>query len=196
MSANILKDAIQQVSVTDDFDPRMICLTWFNMPVMNTYSVNVSLPFALTKWWDWNSNVRGSIYEQRMAPDAPKTRHTMAQWSSQMTFKLPLNFFVDCDYFGMTDAVVSNVRVKGLHNLSMTLKKRFGDAWTVTCALRNLVASRQNLVFTQDDFERRVTVDGFGTKLCVRLGVSWNFKSGKAFRAKSVESGSDSESRM
>lgn len=196
LSANILKDAIQQVSVTDDFDPRMICLTWFNMPVMNTYSVNVSLPFALTKWWDWNSNVRGSIYEQRMAPDAPKTRHTMAQWSSQMTFKLPLNFFVDCDYFGMTDAVVSNVRVKGLHNLSMTLKKRFGDAWTVTCALRNLVASRQNLVFTQDDFERRVTVDGFGKKLCVRLGVSWNFKSGKAFRAKSVESGSDSESRM
>ncbi len=196
LSANIIRDAIQQVTVTDDIDPRMIRLTWFNMPVMDTYSVSVNLPFTLTKWWDWNTNINGLIYEQRMAPDAPKTNHPMAQWSSQMTFKLPLHFFIDCDYFGMTDAVVSNVRVKGQHRMSMTFKKRFGEAWTVTCALRNLVSSPQDLVFTQDDFERSVVVDDFNSKFEVRLGVSWSFKSGKAFRAKSVESGSDGESRM
>lgn len=174
----------------------MVRLTWFNMPVMNTYSVSVNLPVTVAKWWDWNTNINGLIYEQRMTPDAPKTNHPMAQWSSQMTFKLPLDFFIDCDYFGMTDAAISNVRVNSQHRLSVTFKKRFGDAWTVTCALRNLVASRQDLTFTQDDFERRITVDGFDSKLSVRLGVSWNFKSGKAFRAKSVESGSEGESRM
>lgn len=196
LSVNRLKDAIQQVTFSDEIDPRMVRLTWFNMPVMNTYSVSVNLPVTVTKWWDWNTNINGMIYEQRMTPDAPKTNHPMAQWSSQMSFKLPLQFFIDCDYYGMTDAVVSNVRVKSLHNLSMTLKKRFGDAWTVTCALRNIVASRQDLIFTQDDFERRVTVDGYGRKLDVRLGVSWNFKSGKAFKAKSVVGDSDGESRM
>ena len=196
LSVNRLKDAIQQVTFSDEIDPRMVRLTWFNMPVMNTYSVSVNLPVTVTKWWDWNTNINGMIYEQRMTPDAPKTNHPMAQWSSQMSFKLPLQFFIDCDYYGMTDAVVSNVRVKSLHNLSMTLKKRFGDAWTVTCALRNIVSSRQDLIFTQDDFERRVTVDGYGRKLDVRLGVSWNFKSGKAFKAKSVVGDSDGESRM
>lgn len=196
LSVNRLKDAIQQVTFSDEIDPRMVRLTWFNMPVMNTYSVSVNLPVTVTKWWDWNTNINGMIYEQRMTPDAPKTNHPMAQWSSQMSFKLPLQFFIDCDYYGMTDAVVSNVRVKSQHNLSMTLKKRFGDAWTVTCALRNIVASRQDLIFTQDDFERRVTVDGYGWKLDVRVGVSWNFKSGKAFKAKSVVGDSDGESRM
>lgn len=196
LSVNRLKDAIQQVTFSDEIDPRMVRLTWFNMPVMNTYSVSVNLPVTVTKWWDWNTNINGMIYEQRMTPDAPKTNHPMAQWSSQMSFKLPLQFFIDCDYYGMTDAVVSNVRVKSLHNLSMTLKKRFGDAWTVTCALRNIVSSRQDLIFTQDDFERRVTVDGYGRKLDVRVGVSWNFKSGKAFKAKSVVGDSDGESRM
>lgn len=196
LSVNRLKDAIQQVTFSDEIDPRMVRLTWFNMPVMNTYSVSVNLPVTVTKWWDWNTNINGMIYEQRMTPDAPKTNHPMAQWSSQMSFKLPLQFFIDCDYYGNTNVVVSNVRVKSLHNLSMTLKKRFGDAWTVTCALRNIVASRQDLIFTQDDFERRVTVDGYGWKLDVRVGVSWNFKSGKAFKAKSVVGDSDGESRM
>ena len=196
LNASIIRNAIQQMSVADSVDPRMVCLSWFNMPVLNYYSVNVSLPLTITKWWDWNTNLMGMIYDQRLTPEDPKVSRTMAQWSSQMNFKLPHNFFIDCDYYGNTNVVVGNVLVKGLHNLSMTLKKRFGDAWTVTCALRNIVSSRQDLIFTQDDFERRVTVDGYGRKLDVRLGVSWNFKSGKAFKAKSVVGDSDGESRM
>lgn len=196
LNASIIRNAIQQMSVADSVDPRMVCLSWFNMPVLNYYSVNVSLPLTITKWWDWNTNLMGMIYDQRLTPEDPKVSRTMAQWSSQMNFKLPHNFFIDCDYYGNTNVVVGNVRVKSLHNLSMTLKKRFGDAWTVTCALRNIVASRQDLIFTQDDFERRVTVDGYGRKLDVRVGVSWNFKSGKAFKAKSVVGDSDGESRM
>lgn len=196
LNASIIRNAIQQMSVADSVDPRMVCLSWFNMPVLNYYSVNVSLPLTITKWWDWNTNLMGMIYDQRLTPEDPKVSRTMAQWSSQMNFKLPHNFFIDCDYYGNTNVVVGNVRVKSLHNLSMTLKKRFGDAWTVTCALRNIVSSRQDLIFTQDDFERRVTVDGYGRKLDVRVGVSWNFKSGKAFKAKSVVGDSDGESRM
>lgn len=196
LSASIIRNAIQQMSVADSVDPRMVCLSWFNMPVLNYYSVNVSLPLTLTKWWDWNTNLMGMIYDQRLTPEDPKVSRTVAQWSSQMSFKLPHNFFIDCDYYGNTNVVVGNVLVKGLHNLSMTLKKRFGDAWTVTCALRNIVASRQDLIFTQDDFERHVTMDGYGKNFDVRLGVSWNFKSGKAFKAKSVVGDSDGESRM
>ena len=157
LNASIIRNAIQQMSVADSVDPRMVCLSWFNMPVLNYYSVNVSLPLTITKWWDWNTNLMGMIYDQRLTPEDPKVSRTMAQWSSQMNFKLPHNFFIDCDYYGNTNVVVGNVRVKSLHNLSMTLKKRFGDAWTVTCALRNIVSSRQDLIFTQDDFEGNST---------------------------------------
>ena len=88
----------------------------------------------------------------------------------------------------MTNAVMSNARMKGQHRMNVTLKKKFGDSWTVTCALRNILPLEQNLSFEHADFVRRVDVRQFYSDMSVRVGVSWNFKSGKAFRQKSVES--------
>ena len=114
-----------------------------------------------------------------------------------MNFNLPLSFVADVDYSGMTNAVMSNARMKGQHRMNVTIKKKFGDSWTVTCALRNILPLEQNLSFEHADFVRRVDVRQFYSDMSVRVGVSWNFKSGKAFRQKSVESGSaDEASRL
>ena len=194
LSASLQKDAIQQLVVADEEDPRMLNLTFENLPMQYYYTLSLSLPFTLAKWWDWNVNANGMAYRQQLTSSSPKTNHTMAQWSTQMNFKLPCNFFIDMDYFGMTGAVVSNASIKGQHRMNVTLKKKFGDAWTVTCGLRNIITTKQEITFEQDDFVRHVAVDQFYSKMNVRVGVSWNFRSGKAFRTKSVESGSDGES--
>ncbi len=197
LSANLQNNAIQQLVVVDENDPRMLNLTYENLPKQYFYVLSVNLPFTLTKWWDWNVSLNGMAYRQQLSAAAPVTNHTMAQWSTQMSFKLPLSFIADVDYTGMTNMVMSNARIKGQHRMNITLKKRFGDAWTVTCALRNIIPLREDLSFEQSDFVRSITVRQFYSDLNVRVGVSWNFKSGKAFRTKSVESGSAGEaSRM
>ena len=49
--------------------------------------------------------------------------------------------------------------------------------------------------FEGDGFNRFLETWGQGQDFNVRLGVTWNFKSGKQFRTKSVEQGADT-SRM
>lgn len=195
LAAAIQTDAIQQMVVADANDPRMLNLTYENLPKLNNYSASIYLPFAVTKWWDWNFNLTGILAEQQLTLGAPIEFNKYAQVTSNMTFKLPKNFFVDLGYWGMTRVKVSNAIVNPNHNLSVSLKKRVKDSWTFVCEAVNVIAPKQDLDFVQDDFTRNIVTDGYSSRFRIRLGATWSFKSGKAFNAKQVEKAND-ESRM
>ena len=195
LAAAIQTDAIQQMVVADENDPRMLNLTYANLPKLNNYTASLYLPFAVTKWWDWNINLTGIIAEQQLTLGAPIEFNKYAQVTSNMTFKLPKNFFVDLGYWGMTRVKVSNAIGNPRHNLSVSLKKRVKDSWTFVCEAVNVIAPKQDLDFVQDDFTRNIVTDGYGSRFRIRLGATWSFKSGKAFNTKQVEKASD-ESRM
>ena len=195
LAAAIQTDAIQQMVVADENDPRMLNLTNANLPKLNNYTASVYLPFAVTKWWDWNINLTGIIAEQQLTLGAPIEFNKYAQVTSNMTFKLPKQFFVDLGYWGMTRVKVSNAIVNPGHNLSVSLKKRVKDSWTFVCEAVNVIAPKQDLDFVQDDFTRNIITDGYGSRFRIRLGATWSFKSGKAFNTKQVEKASD-EDRM
>lgn len=195
LSAHLQQDAIHQMIVADESDSRMLNLTYANLPDICNYSVNVSLPVTLTKWWDWTTNLTGVLMEQRLTADSPITTHTMASWYTSMTFKLPRQFFIDTSLYGFTNVVESNAHIKGQNYLSVSVKKKIKDSWTLVCDVNNILNQKQTLTFRQDDFTRRITTWGGGNNIYVRFGVSWSFKSGKAFNSKSVEKGGDS-SRM
>ena len=195
LAAAIQTDAIQQMVVADANDPRMLNLTYVNLPKLNNYTASVYLPFAVTKWWDWNINLIGILAEQQLTLGAPIEFNKYAQVTSNMTFKLPKNFFVDLGYWGMTRVKVSNAIVNPGHNLSVSLKKRVKDSWTFVCEAVNVIAPKQDLDFVQDDFTRNIVTDGYSSRFRIRLGATWSFKSGKAFNTKQVEKASE-ESRM
>ena len=195
LAAAIQTDAIQQMVVADENDPRMLNLTYANLPKLNNYTASVYLPFAVTKWWDWNINFTGVIAEQQLTLGAPIEFNKYAQVTSNMTFKLPKKFFVDLGYWGMTRVKVSNAIGNPRHNLSVSLKKRVKDSWTFVCEAVNVIAPKQDLDFVQDDFTRNIVTDGYGSRFRIRLGATWSFKSGKAFNTKQVEKAND-ESRM
>ena len=195
LAAAIQTDAIQQMVVADENDPRMLNLTYVNLPKLNNYTASVYLPFAVTKWWDWNINLTGILAEQQLTLGAPIEFNKYAQVTSNMTFKLPKNFFVDLGYWGMTRVKVSNAIINPNHNLSVSLKKRVKDSWTFVCEAVNVIAPKQDLDFVQDDFTRNIVTDGYSSRFRIRLGATWSFKSGKAFNTKQVEKASD-ESRM
>ncbi|MBR3886383.1 MAG: TonB-dependent receptor family protein [Alistipes sp.] len=190
-----MKDAIQQKIVGDPLNPNMMNLTVENLPTLNQYAVIASLPFTLTKWWDWNTNLTGGIIEQRLDASAPKTNKPFAQWYTAMTFKLPKKFFVDANYSGQTGVEVSNLKTSASHSLDVNFKKLIKDSWILQIGLQKLVRQRNNFISSNEDFTREVDVFGQGQDFNVRFSVTWNFKSGKQFRSKSVERGADA-SRM
>ena len=190
-----MKDAIQQKVVSDALNPNMMNLTHENLPTLNQYAVVASLPITLTKWWDWNTNLTGGIIEQRLDATAPKTNKPFAQLYTTMTFKLPKKFFVDANYSGQTGVEVSNLKMSASHSLEVNFKKLIKDSWILQIGLQNLVRQRNNFISSNEDFTREVDVFGQYQDFYVRFGVTWNFKSGKQFRSKSVEKGDDA-SRM
>ena len=190
-----MKDAIQQKIVGDLLNPNMMNLTVENLPTLNQYAVVASLPVTLTKWWDWNTNLTGGIIEQRLDASAPKTNKPIAQWYTTMTFKLPKKFFVDANYSGHTGVEVSNLKTSASHSLDVNFKKLIKDSWILQIGLQKLVRQRDNFISSNEDFTREVDVFGQGQDFNVRFSVTWNFKSGKQFRAQDVEKGADT-SRM
>ena len=195
LGMNIRHDAIQQIVLQDPNNPQMMELTFKNLPTDNYYVASLNLPFNVTKWWDWNTNITGLISKQRITEDSEFEVNEVAQWNTNMTFKLPKKFFIDVYYQGMTSAKVSNIRMKGNHSMTFNIKKQIKDSWTLQCGLQNVIRSRQALTFEGDGFNRFLETWGQGQDFNVRLGVTWNFKSGKQFRTKSVEQGADT-SRM
>lgn len=195
MVVSNIKDAIQQKVVSDPLNPNMMNLTVENLPTLNQYAIVASLPITLTKWWDWNTNLTGGILEQRLDATAPKTNKPFAQLFTTMTFKLPKKFFVDANYSGRTGGEVSNLKVSASHSLDVNFKKLIKDSWILQIGLQKLVRQRNNLISSNEDFTREVDVFGQGQDFNVHFSVTWNFKSGKQFRAKDVEKGADT-SRM
>ena len=189
------KDYIQRKMEQDPTNPQMMDMTYENLPTVNFYLASLSLPINLTKWWDWNTNVTGMIIEQRIDANSPVETNEMAQWNTTMSFKLPKKFFIDVYYQGTTSMKISNIDMKSNHSMTFNFKKLIKDSWTLQCGLQNVMRSRQALTFEGDGFNRFMETWGQGQDFNVRLGVTWNFKSGKQFRTKSVEKGADT-SRM
>ncbi len=195
LMAMVTKDRISQMVVADANDPRMLNLTYANLPVQRAYVLSVSVPLTLTKWWDWTTNLFGQIQEQQLTANDPITTHTMASWYTSMTFKLPRKFFIDTSFSGFTNMEDSNAHIKGQNYLSVSVKKQIKDNWTLICSVNNILNQGQIITFRQDEFTRQIKTWGGGNNINVRFGVSWSFKSGKAFNSKSIEKG-DSNSRM
>lgn len=189
--ATVIKDRISQMVVADPNDSRMLNLTYANLPALRQYAISVSVPLTLTKWWDWTTNLFGQIQEQQLTADSHITTHTMAAWYSSMTFKLPRQFFVDATLSGFSNLVESNAHIKGQNHLSVSVKKKIKDNWTLVCDVYNILNQDQILTFRQDGFTRKIKTWGGGNNISVRFGVSWSFKSGKAFNSKSIEKGND-----
>lgn len=195
VGVQFMHDAIQQMVINDVADPRIMNLTMDNLPTMNQYFAMLNLPLSLTKWWDWNTSLTGLILAQRITAASPIERNSMLQGQTTMTFKFPKKFFVDLYYSGMTGVKMANMDILANHSMTLTLKKQIKDSWILQCGLQNIIRQGQRLASDGEGFRREMETFGQNQDFNVRFGVTWNFKSGKQFRAKDVEKGADT-SRM
>lgn len=187
LGVQMMHDIIQQTVVADKDNPEMMNLTMENLPMVNQYFASLSLPLTVTKWWDWNVSLTGSVFEQRISAASPIETNSFLQGQTTMTFKLPKKFFVDLYYSAMTDVKVSNIDQRANQNLSITLKKQIKDSWTLQCGLQNIIRQDQHITSDGEGFRRVMETFGQGQDFNVRLAVTWTFKSGKQFRTKSIE---------
>jgi hypothetical protein len=187
----IMENAIQQATIVDEHNPELLILQTINYPTLNSYFASVNLPFQFTKWWSANLNTTAMYMGQRLYPDEPIRRNFMLNANAQMSFTLPKNFFFEIDGHFVHGAQAGNTSIKDFGNMNVTLKKRLANnKLTLALGATNILNLPQTITIKESSFERTMTVKQPWSTAAVKFSVSYNFNSGKQFRAKSVESGS------
>ena len=191
MGIQIMENAIQQATIVDEKNPELLILQTINYPTLNNLFASINLPFQITKWWSANVNSTAMYMGQRIYPDEPVRRIFMLQANAQMSFTLPKEFFIEVDGHFVHGAQVGNTRIKDFGNMNVMLKKRLLDnKLTLSLGATNILNLPQTITIEEASFKRVMTAKQPWSSAAVKFSVSYNFNSGKQFRAKSVESGS------
>lgn len=194
LGADITTDGIQQLMETDPNDPRKIVLTTRNFPNTSNYYAALTLPVQLTKWWTWNTNATFIRIGQRIYPESPLDYTNAFQCYTAMTFQLPAKFTFEASYFGQTTVRVGNLELRPRHDLNFSLKKRFlKDRLVASFDVKSVLDRPSLFVTDQEDFTRRLKVYQNWGGRTFQFRLSYNFRSGKNFRSRSVESSSADE---
>ncbi len=165
-----------------------------NLQKNNTFYATLNIPVEVTPWWKINSNLMGA-YLQSSTQEIAQT-----QWSFQgnisNTFTLTKNLYYILEGRYSSPLIQSNMKALSMYDVSTSLKYTFlKNKLSATIYLNDIFnsASKQRLIVFGSNFR----TDGFGQYDFRRLGVSlrYNFKSGKAFRTKQVETGEGQEAQ-
>ena len=191
LGVKITENAIQQATIVDAENPELLILQTINYPTMNNYFASVNLPFQFTKWWQTNINLMGMYMGQRIYPDEPIRRNFMAFANAQMTFSLPKEFYIELSGRYMHGLVAGNTKLADMGNMNLGVKKRLLDnKLTLKLGVDNIIPQTQDITIEEPTFKRVMNVDQPWMRPMVNFSISYNFNTGKQFRAKSVESGS------
>ena len=191
LGVKIKQNAIQQTTLADTQNPELLILQTINYPTLNSYFASANLPFQFTKWWSANFNLTGMYMGQRIYVDEPVRHNFMAFASGQMSFTLPKNFFIELSGRYMHGVTAGNTTMGDMGNMDLSIKKRLLDnKLTLKLGVNDIIPTTQDITIEEASFKRTMTVDQPWLRPMANFSISYNFNSGKQFRAKSVESGS------
>ena len=190
-------DEIQQTIQADPENPDLLQLAWVNYDRTKNYYVSVNLPFQPAKWWQLNANFTYMRHGERVEQHGAETFYNWAFGSISTTFTLPAKFYIDLSYNYQSRIDLGNCWVEPDHRLQAGVKKRFGDQFTASFSVQNLLDQGQVIGAHGDGFVRTMNARQTWSNRSFRIGLTYNFKSGKAFKRKAVEAGSaDEKSRL
>ena len=191
---SLMQNAIQQTTIVDSQNPELLLLQYINYPTLNDFYASANLPIQITKWWATNINLNAMYLGQRIRPEEAIRRNLMVIGNAQMTFTLPHNHFIELGGVYMHGAVAGNTYMSDTANANFYLKKRLlENKLTLSVGVHNIISVKQTITVKESDFERVMVVDQPWQRPMFRFQISYNFNSGKNFRAKSVESGSEED---
>lgn len=198
VGAQIHHDEIAQVFGSDAADPSVTNLRFENLDHSEQYYAAANIPLQLAKWWTLNANLIGTCRRDRITVEAPRKTTWGAFFNATTTFTLPRRFFIEAEYYAMSRYRQANLDMKSYHSVTLSLKKRlFDNRLTLTAQVANLFDRSQRFVAATDTFVRNLRVSNDWQPRRFVLTVNYNFKTGKSFKARKVESGAgDEKGRM
>lgn len=191
---SIQTEQILESIFSDPKDPEQMFLTWVNYDKTKSFYASANLPFQLTKWWSLNLNATYMRQEQRIDATSSKKINNACFVNSSTSITLPKKFYLDFSYNYQNRMVLGTVSIAPQHRLNAAIKKRFfNDKFTASFWVNNILNQSQKVQAVSNGIIRDVEMFQAWNNINYNIGLTYNFKSGKAFKRRAVESGSAEE---
>lgn len=189
-------DNIEQIVRPEAEHSDVLCLTWINWNRAASYYASANLPVQLTKWWQANVNLTYRYFALRERGDEAMSYKSHFFGNAAMTFTLPAKCYIDLSYRLQGRIELGQTSVDPIHFVGAGIKKQFGENWRISFRVNNLYASAQHVTMRDEGFVRRMQLQQPWTARSYAVSLTYTFKSGQAFRQKSVESETGEKGRL
>ena len=198
IGARFQHDEICQVFGNDAADPSITNLRYENLDHSEQYYATVSLPVRFARWWSLDVDLTGLCRRDRISTDTPRRSSQTGLAQLKTIFTLPRKIFIEAEYFGQSRYREANLDMKSFHSVTLGLKKRLlDDRLTLSAQVVNLFDRMQHFAAATDNSVRSLRVVNAWQPRRFELTINYNFKTGKAFKTRKIESGAgDEKGRM
>lgn len=191
LGAQFIQDQISQLSSVDTNDPDVILYRKENVPRMNFYYANITLPVNIFKWWRANVNLNFEHLDQEL--DGEKQSKNSFNGDMTNTFTLWGNWYFDLKGYYVSSLLVGNYRALPMFRIDAALKRSFSDnRFTVSLNLDDIFNSQKMTVLTEASGMHNRSFMRTGYRM-LGLSFRYNFKAGKSVKVKNLESGAKEE---
>lgn len=179
---------IRQMFTSNPEYPERLYLTWGNEGKDRNIFIHGDGFINITKWWNLYSSLTYMITSQKLTDTGSFDTFGYLQLVASTTFTLPRKFNLTMSCFYNSKMKIGNITVFPILNLNPTLQKQFGQHWSVSVGVENML-QRKSKIRTESSGYNRLTYSK--TYLTAKIGVTYKFNSGKKFRAPRIEKNTD-----
>jgi hypothetical protein len=156
--------------------------------------VAINAPLKLAEWWNLNTNIIGVKQDIRGTKSDSQISHYLYFVNLTGSFSLPAKMYLELVYSGTSRLYSANSGINPRSLFHVSIKKQlFNDRLTVSLGLNNIFNSKVS--YFSDAGRFRVNTKGYegGSSRFFKIALQYNFRAGKAFKSKNLESSSGKE---
>ncbi len=188
--AYLMTDDYTWVPTQDADNPNLVVYTPMNQDNRNLYYLTVNLPVNPTKWWTMNANLSGRLTWYTMQGGEQLTNHRVSG-NLNNTFTVTKTTSLTLGFRGQTPSKFGYTQYPGFWMVNAGVAQKFyKNKFTANLQFDNIFNSTNGRQITDAPFYYGESFGLWG-RPSMSVSLRYNFKSGKEFRAKTVESGAD-----
>lgn len=186
-------DPIRQMFRSDSAHPERMYLTWGNTREANNGFLHADGFINITPWWNLYSSLTYIIASEPLTgdnPDRSDIQETFGylQLIASTTFILPKGFNLTVSCFYNSKMRIGNISVSPILNINPTIQKRFGDNWSMSFSMENLMQRTSKIRTVSSGYDRLTSTK---EHIAAKISATYNFNSGKRFKSRRIESSAD-----
>lgn len=181
-------DAIRQMFRSDPAHPERMYLTWGNAGEIHSGFIHADGFIRPVGWLSLYAGATYVVERQRLGDESASETNGYVQVVGSVSFILPRGFNLSLNCFYNSPMTIGNIKVYPILNLNPTIQKRLGRHWSISLGVENLLRRTSGIRTRSAGYDRLTSTRN---SLSVKLGISYDFNSGKRFNSHKIEKNTD-----